>query len=98
MPKDIPFARIALEKEADAINLWIGNHRSVTSLHKGNISEMTVVHDALANAITLLIRQLREYLLSNPGSEALCSFTTGRDAMHKRDRITASKVSAEVAA
>ncbi|PQE15575.1 phospholipase A2 protein [Rutstroemia sp. NJR-2017a BBW] len=32
--KDISFARIALEQEPDAINLWIGNSHSVTSLHK----------------------------------------------------------------
>ncbi|KAM3083640.1 hypothetical protein ACMFMF_001009 [Clarireedia jacksonii] len=32
--KDISFARIALQQEPDAINLWIGNSHSVTSLHK----------------------------------------------------------------
>ena len=40
MPSDIPSARIALDKEADAINLWIGNERSVTSLHKDNYENM----------------------------------------------------------
>lgn len=34
--KDIAWARIALEKEPDAINLWIGNSKSVTALHKDN--------------------------------------------------------------
>ncbi|KAI9752529.1 MAG: hypothetical protein M1815_000438 [Lichina confinis] len=34
IPGDIPWARIALEKAPDAINLWIGNSRSVTALHK----------------------------------------------------------------
>lgn len=33
---DIAWARIALEKEPDAINLWIGNSRSVTALHRDN--------------------------------------------------------------
>lgn len=34
--KDIAWARIALQKTPDAINLWIGNSRSVTALHKDN--------------------------------------------------------------
>lgn len=34
VPPDIPFARIALQKSPDATNLWIGNSRSVTALHK----------------------------------------------------------------
>ena len=42
VPKDIPFARIALEKEADAINMWIGNERSVTALHKDNYENIYV--------------------------------------------------------
>ena len=42
VPQDIPFARIALEKEADAINMWIGNERSVTSLHKDNYENIYV--------------------------------------------------------
>ncbi|CAN8095637.1 unnamed protein product [Discula destructiva] len=40
--QDIPFARIALEKEADAINMWIGNSRSVTALHKDNYENIYV--------------------------------------------------------
>ena len=40
VPADIAFARIALDKEADAINLWIGNDRSVTSLHKDNYENL----------------------------------------------------------
>lgn len=42
MPKDIPFARIALEQEADAINMWIGNERSQTALHKDNYENIYV--------------------------------------------------------
>lgn len=42
VPPDVPFARIALEKEADAVNLWIGNERSVTSLHKDNYENLYV--------------------------------------------------------
>jgi peptidyl-lysine (3S)-dioxygenase / protease len=34
--KEIAWARIALNKEPEAINLWIGNSRSVTALHKDN--------------------------------------------------------------
>ncbi|KAK1043442.1 hypothetical protein LTS16_008024 [Friedmanniomyces endolithicus] len=36
VPTDIPFARIALGQKADAINLWIGDDRSTTALHKDN--------------------------------------------------------------
>ena len=33
---DIPWARIALGQNPDAINLWIGNSSSVTALHRDN--------------------------------------------------------------
>ena len=36
MEKDIAWARIALEKEPDAINMWIGNSKSVSALHRDN--------------------------------------------------------------
>ena len=42
MPADIPFARIALQKTADAVNVWIGNERSVTALHKDNYENVYV--------------------------------------------------------
>ena len=34
VPKSVPFARIALQKDPDAINFWLGNSRSSTALHK----------------------------------------------------------------
>ncbi|KAL1878063.1 hypothetical protein VTK73DRAFT_8114 [Phialemonium thermophilum] len=40
--RDIPFARIALDREPDAINLWIGNSRSHTALHKDNYENVYV--------------------------------------------------------
>jgi jumonji domain-containing protein 7 len=40
--KDIPWARIALQQAPEAINLWIGNSRSVTSLHKDNYENIYV--------------------------------------------------------
>lgn len=40
--RDIPWARIALQKEPDAINLWVGNSRSVTALHKDNYENVYV--------------------------------------------------------
>ncbi|PNP76376.1 hypothetical protein FNYG_10259 [Fusarium nygamai] len=40
--KDIPFARIALDKSPDAVNLWIGNSRSVTAMHKDNYENIYV--------------------------------------------------------
>ncbi|KAF5017391.1 hypothetical protein F66182_10685 [Fusarium sp. NRRL 66182] len=40
--RDIPFARIALDKEPDAVNLWIGNSKSVTAMHKDNYENIYV--------------------------------------------------------
>jgi len=34
VPTSIPFARIALQKEPDAINFWMGNSHSTTALHR----------------------------------------------------------------
>lgn len=34
--KDIPWARIALGRRPEAINLWLGNSKSVTALHRDN--------------------------------------------------------------
>ncbi|EMC97941.1 hypothetical protein BAUCODRAFT_67414 [Baudoinia panamericana UAMH 10762] len=42
VPSDIPFARIALDQSADAVNLWLGDNRSVTSLHKDNYENIYV--------------------------------------------------------
>jgi jumonji domain-containing protein 7 len=42
VPKSIPFARIALEKEPDAINFWLGNSHSTTALHKDNYENIYV--------------------------------------------------------
>lgn len=36
MSKDIPFARIGLGKEPDAVNFWLGSSRSTTAMHKDN--------------------------------------------------------------
>ncbi|KAG6040961.1 hypothetical protein E4U41_006439 [Claviceps citrina] len=40
--KDIPFARVALQKSPDAVNLWIGNSRSTTATHKDNFENIFV--------------------------------------------------------
>jgi jumonji domain-containing protein 7 len=40
--KSIAFARIALDRDPDAINLWIGNSRSVTALHRDNYENVYV--------------------------------------------------------
>ncbi|KAF2670408.1 Clavaminate synthase-like protein [Microthyrium microscopicum] len=34
VPPDIPWARVALGRGPDAVNVWIGNERSKTALHK----------------------------------------------------------------
>lgn len=40
--KDIPFARIALQRSPEAINMWIGNSKSVTAAHKDNFENIYV--------------------------------------------------------
>jgi jumonji domain-containing protein 7 len=40
--KDVPWARIALQQEPEAINLWIGNSHSKTALHKDNYENIYV--------------------------------------------------------
>ena len=40
--KDIPWARIALQEDPEAVYLWIGNSRSVTALHKDNYENIYV--------------------------------------------------------
>jgi jumonji domain-containing protein 7 len=42
VPKSIPFARIALDKDPDAINMWLGNSLSTTALHKDNYENIYV--------------------------------------------------------
>ncbi|KAK0735483.1 cupin-like domain-containing protein [Apiosordaria backusii] len=38
----IPFARIALDRDPDAINLWIGNQHSTTAIHKDSYENIYV--------------------------------------------------------
>ncbi|EME86261.1 uncharacterized protein MYCFIDRAFT_88328 [Pseudocercospora fijiensis CIRAD86] len=42
VPPDISYATLALEQEPDAINFWLGNERSTTSLHKDNYENIYV--------------------------------------------------------
>jgi len=42
VPKSIPFARIALDKDPDAVNFWLGNSHSTTALHKDNYENIYV--------------------------------------------------------
>ncbi|KAL0253171.1 hypothetical protein SLS55_010624 [Diplodia seriata] len=51
VPRDIPFARIALQQQCgsatagggpDAVNFWLGSSRSTTSLHKDNYENIYV--------------------------------------------------------
>ncbi len=43
MAPDIPFARVALRQPSpDAVNLWIGNARSVTALHRDSYENVYV--------------------------------------------------------
>jgi jumonji domain-containing protein 7 len=42
VPPNISWARIALEQSADAINFWLGNHRSVTAMHRDNYENVYV--------------------------------------------------------
>ncbi|KAK8135379.1 phospholipase A2, partial [Apiospora sp. TS-2023a] len=40
--RSVPWARIALQQDPDAINMWIGNARSVTALHRDNYENVYV--------------------------------------------------------
>ncbi|KAJ5050462.1 uncharacterized protein L3040_002345 [Drepanopeziza brunnea f. sp. 'multigermtubi'] len=42
VPPSIPFSRIALNSQPDAVNLWIGNSLSTTALHKDNYENIYV--------------------------------------------------------
>ncbi|KAH9904784.1 phospholipase A2 [Xylariomycetidae sp. FL2044] len=42
LPPSIPFARVALQRDPDAVNLWIGNSRSVTALHRDGYENIYV--------------------------------------------------------
>lgn len=42
VPASIPWARIALDTEPDAINFWLGNSYSTTALHKDNYENIYV--------------------------------------------------------
>lgn len=42
VPRSIPFARIALAQDPDAINFWLGNSHSTTALHKDNYENIYV--------------------------------------------------------
>ncbi|OTB06186.1 hypothetical protein M426DRAFT_119493 [Hypoxylon sp. CI-4A] len=42
VPPSIPFARIALQKNPDAVNLWIGSSKSVTAMHRDNYENIYV--------------------------------------------------------
>nr|POF13783.1 jmjc domain-containing protein 7 [Quercus suber] len=42
VPAEISFAQIALQQNADAINIWLGSDRSVTALHKDNYENIYV--------------------------------------------------------
>lgn len=42
LPPSPPFARIALSRAPDALNLWVGNSRSVTALHRDNYENLYV--------------------------------------------------------
>jgi len=47
IPESVCFATEAFGCEPDAVNLWIGDERSVTSLHKDHYENMYVVHSYL---------------------------------------------------
>jgi hypothetical protein len=38
VPAEIPWCSEALGRRPDAVNLWIGNSKSVTSIHSGSIA------------------------------------------------------------
>ncbi|TKA79651.1 hypothetical protein B0A55_03446 [Friedmanniomyces simplex] len=59
VPANIPFARIALGQKAEAINLWLGDDRSTTAMHKDNYENLYCQ-----------IRGEKEFVLLSPGEMA----------------------------
>ncbi|CAE6512785.1 unnamed protein product [Rhizoctonia solani] len=69
VPREIPWASEALGRTPDAVNIWIGGSRSVTSVHSG-----TVLY--LSNPPVppfIFCRSLREYIFGNPRLQAFHS-------------------------
>lgn len=42
VPPSIPFARVALDQQPDAVNFWLGSSASVTAMHKDNYENIYV--------------------------------------------------------
>jgi len=82
IPPSISFARLALQQDApDAINLWIGNSHSVTSLHK----------DPYQN-IYVQILGSKSFVLLPPVAVACVEETELRPATYARDSSIGLKI------
>ncbi|KAK4127846.1 Clavaminate synthase-like protein [Parathielavia appendiculata] len=79
VPATIPWARIALARDPDAINLWIGNSRSVTALHKDNYENIYVQ-----------IAGQKHFVLLPPVCHAAVNETRLRPAVYRRRRMEVS--------
>lgn len=64
VPREIPWASEALGRTPDAVNIWIGGSRSVTSVHSGTVPLFRPVSDS---SILPMHRPIREHLLCRPG-------------------------------
>ena len=81
VPSSISFARIALQKPPEAVNFWLGNHRSVTVMHKDNYENIYVQ-----------IRGQKHFLLLPPIAAAcvqerslpLARYSGGDEALHPK--------------
>ncbi|TPX31052.1 hypothetical protein SmJEL517_g05530 [Synchytrium microbalum] len=79
IPQDIPFMTEALGRSPDAVNLWIGNSRAVTSCHKDHYENMYVV---LAGSKTFTLI---------PPTEAWC--LSGTPVIRKSETYTSLRLS-----
>ncbi|KAK4103902.1 Clavaminate synthase-like protein [Parathielavia hyrcaniae] len=79
VPATVPWARIALARDPDAVNLWIGNARSVTALHRDNYENIYVQ-----------IAGRKHFVLLPPACHAAVNETRLRPAVYRRRRTDAN--------
>ena len=72
VPAEIPWCSEALGRCPDAVNLWIGDSRSVTSIHSGPFAFTT--SPGISRTVTIQQIHTRIYITSHEGPRHFCSF------------------------
>ena len=88
---DLNYAPIYVDRRPDAVNLWIGNGRSTTSIHSGEcvfFSRKCRFHHAPPDWSHPMTRSIREYLYGCERREAFHFATSFRWLVSKRSVIS----------